>query len=134
MFALNSTIEYSLLFLGYLKGKEGYVSLKEVAEELSLPKRFLARLAALLAREGVVESREGKTGGYKLTEKAHNLNLYDFFQILDRKGNLVKCAEKDFICKYREFCKHRRFFLELDRIIKKEFTKYKLSDALKAYA
>ena len=134
MFALNSTIEYSLLFLGYLKGKEDYVSLKEVAEKLSLPRRFLARLAATLAHRGVVVSKEGKSGGYKLGKKADKLTLFDFFQIIENKKYLVKCANKNFSCKHIGFCKHRQFFLNLSKVFKKEFSKYKLSDVLKSYA
>ena len=134
MFTLNSTVEYSLLFLGYLREKKGYVSLKEVAQNLSLPRRFLARLAALLVKNGVVESREGKTGGYKLGKKFDEINLFDFLQIFEEKKELVKCTKMDFSCKYINFCKHRRFFLDLNRVLKKEFSKYKLSDVFNSYA
>ena len=134
MFTLNSTVEYSLLFLGYLKGKDGYVSLNEVAEKLSLPRRFLARLSAALAREEVVVSKEGKAGGYKLGRKAEDITLYEFFQIVEGKKFLVKCADESFVCRHKDVCRHKNFFLALDKTLRNEFAKYKLVDVLKYYA
>lgn len=134
MFNLSSSVEYSLLFLGYLRGKKAYVSLNDIVEELKMPRRFLARIAAILAKEGIVESKEGKTGGYKITNKINRLNFYDFLRIFDQDKRITKCLDGKYKCSYEKVCQHKDFVEIINTKFMNELKKYKLSQVLKNYA
>ncbi len=64
---LNKITQYSLLFCLYL-ARAGRANVKDIAANLSLPKRFLEQIARKLKLAGVVNSVRGPGGGYSLVE------------------------------------------------------------------
>ena len=115
------------MLISFLKDKKGYVPLSNLLKELDLPKRFLARIAATLVKSGILESREGKIGGYRLAKKAINLNLYDYLKIFEGELAFVKCQDPSYDCPRQDYCQHKNFFKHnLTNILSKELKKYKL--------
>ncbi len=76
--------DYVLLFLRYLKEKEGvFTDSKEIAKKHHLPSAYLEKVAQELRRGGWVESRKGAGGGYRLKKDAKALSiesLINFFE------------------------------------------------------
>lgn len=63
-----------LIGLG-MRGTEGPVSLKVIAEAEQLPLAYLERIAALLKRDGLIESTRGAHGGYLLAEAPEAITM-----------------------------------------------------------
>ena len=78
MFTISNKSDYGLILLSQLADKTEYISLKHLVESTNLPPRFIARIAAELVHHGVLISREGKVGGYKLVKSLNNISLYDY--------------------------------------------------------
>lgn len=132
MLNITKQSDYGLLFISYLSGKDRYVPLSELIGETKLPQRFLARIAAQLVKEKLVESKEGKVGGYKITNKALTTSLYDFLSIFEGELAFTKCAKPNFDCPWKYMCQHKTFLRHtLNKIVSSELRKWKLKDLFK---
>lgn len=134
MLNITKQSDYALLFVSYLNGKrDQYISLSKLVRETHMPQRFLARIAAELVKQGIVESREGKVGGYKLTEKAQSTSLYDFLKIFEGELAFTKCTKPDFKCPWNYMCQHKSFLRHtLHQLVSHELKKWKLRDIFKS--
>lgn len=130
MLNITKQSDYAMLFVSYLNGKkERYVPLSELIKETNMPQRFLARIAAELVKQNIVVSKEGKVGGYKLSDKAHSTSLYDFLKIFEGDLSFVKCSKLDYKCPWEYMCKHKSFLRHtLHELVAQELKDWKLRD------
>ena len=129
MFNISTQSDYGMLMISYLVKKQGYIPVSELVAKMNLPQRYLARIAAEMAKHKVLESREGKVGGYKLTEKARKMSLYDYLKIFDGEVSLIKCQKEGYDCPWDKVCQHKGVLRNsLSRILSHELKKKKLLD------
>ncbi len=129
MLKITNQSDYGILFISSLVDKKDYIPLSDLLDKTKLPKRFLARIAAELVKNKVVESREGKVGGYRLTKKAQNISLYDYLKIFEGDLSLTRCTEQDYKCRWKNMCKHKSSLTNtLNQIVSKELKQKKLLD------
>lgn len=129
MLTITNQSDYGIIFVSYLIGKKGYVSLSQMVKETKLPGRFLARIAASLVKNKIVESREGKLGGYKLTNKIEKITLYDYLKIFEGDLAISKCMDKNYHCPWENQCQHKSFFQHsLYQVIALSLKQFKLKD------
>lgn len=127
MLKISKQSDYGLILLSYLKDKKKYIPLSEIIKETNLPLRFLARIASTLKKYGVLESIEGKTGGYKITSKIKKITLYDYLKIFEKNLFLTKCSQDNYHCPYENICIHQDIFKnKLKNLIISDMKKYKL--------
>ena len=91
---LSRYCEYAiqaLLVLATKKG-DGWVSLSDITERLNAPEQYMAKILQEIARKGILESRKGPQGGFKLRRAAENINLYDVVNTIDGTEFLDKCV------------------------------------------
>jgi Rrf2 family protein len=132
MLNLTKQTDYAFLFVSYLSNKKDRVSLSEIVKVTKLPQRFLARIAADLAKVGIVESFEGKDGGYLLTKKVNDFSLYEFLKLFEGELNFVECSEDGHCCQYESICSQKNFLGKvLNKILIKELKKWKLVQVIK---
>lgn len=108
MLKLSKKVDYGLLFLTALARRNGkdFVSLKEVAEKNDLPYKFIGQVASELNRGGIVASREGIKGGYRLAKKPFEISVGEVVRVLEGKMMPVACMRgKE--CKCEKSCGHK---------------------------
>lgn len=134
MLNITKQSDYAMLFVTYLNGKKDrYVPLSELIKETKMPQRFLARIAAELVKKQIVVSREGKVGGYKLTDKTFDTSLYDFLSIFEGDPSFVNCSKPNYRCPWDYICVHKSFLRHsLHDLISQELKKHKLRDIFKS--
>lgn len=131
MFAISNKSDYGLLLVSRLSDKTDFISLSRLIEETRLPERFVARIASELVKGGILESREGKIGGYRLAKKLDTIPLSEFFKLFE-DTEMVKCLGPDYTCKYENICGHHSFFRgKLQSLLWKELDKWSLADIIK---
>lgn len=131
MLTISNQSDYGILFLEYLSNKKNYVPLSKLVEATKLPRRFLARISATLARKGIVKSKEGKVGGYKLAVNLKKISLYDYLKIFEKDVEMTKCTNENYDCPYDKFCAHKKLLsVQLNDIVVRELKKTKLSGIL----
>jgi len=82
---LTRRSEYALLALVHLARARGesYVAVAAMAEAQGLPPKFLEQLLMALKRGGLVKSRKGPHGGYRLARPAGRITLAEVIRLLD---------------------------------------------------
>lgn len=78
--------------LAFLASRPGaYCSVREIVEELKLPKRLLAEVLKDLSRAGTVEATRGPGGGYRLVRPAEELPLARVVEVLEGPVAMTDC-------------------------------------------
>jgi Rrf2 family protein len=129
MLKISKKTDYGLLIIAKLLKEEDYVPLAKLVEHTKLPPRFLARISAILARHGVLKSREGRVGGYKLGKLYYEISVYDFFSIFEKNMFMTSCQKKGYKCSFENICQHHRSVQEkLQNVILADLKKVALSE------
>lgn len=86
---LSQTSEYALRAILHLHevGGETPVRVDDIAEALDVPRNYLSKILHVLATEGLLESRRGPHGGFRLAFSAEELPL----------AEVVACFEPDLL-------------------------------------
>lgn len=133
MLNISAQSDYGILMISYLIKKKEYIPLSELIEQTKLPTRYMARIAATLTKNGILLSREGKVGGYKLSPDATKVTLFDYLKIFEGDLTLVKCQKDGYDCPLDGVCKHNTFLkTKLSNVLEKELKRYRLLDLFKS--
>ena len=98
---------------------QGYLLIKDIAEDETIPKKFLEQILLTLKRAGYVGSHQGNKGGYYLAKPPKQINVADIYRLFDGAIALVPCAA----VKYYEKCDDCKN--EVQCVIRREFMKIK---------
>ncbi len=132
MLSFSKQTDYALLLLERLAKEKDYLSLSQLIKETDLPQRFLARIAATLVKHKIIDSREGKIGGYKLTNKFNQISFFDFLKIFEKDLQVADCLEKNYQCHYQNICRHHRIFQhKINYLVTQPLKKIKLKEVVK---
>lgn len=128
MITIPKKVEYSIILIAFLaKNRSELVSLAYVAKKLKLPYRFLGQLASKLKEVGIVQSREGKSGGYELVEGWRDRTLYDLMEALGENKRMVKCLG-DEECSRVANCQLKKIWNRVEDSFVKELKMIKLEE------
>jgi len=130
MVTISKKTEYALMLVMFLakNEKNNKVSLMEVSKELALPYRFLSQMASEMKNGGLLVSKEGRSGGYKLVSDWQKFSLYDLIVILGEDRNMVECLCEKGKCKMSSECKLRSVWEKLETGFVTELKQIKLVD------
>lgn len=95
MFNISSKADYGIIFLLELAKKQGqaHVSLTELAERKGLSASYLTQIIQPLLKAGLVESKEGKGGGYRLMKAPDSVTILEAIEMLEGPASIVKCQD-----------------------------------------
>lgn len=80
---------YAVRVMAELARKNDYMSISEIANNQKISQKYLEKIISPLSKTGLVESKRGIEGGYKLTREPQNYNIKE---ILDAMGESTKVA------------------------------------------
>jgi Rrf2 family protein len=81
---LSHTVEYALRATLYIARQPRAVRLPEIAKAAHAPPRYLAKILGQLAREGILESTRGPSGGFRLAAKPGSVSLADIVAVFEK--------------------------------------------------
>jgi Rrf2 family protein len=70
---------------------DGYEGAGSVAERIGAPRNYLAKQLKQLARLGLVISRKGLGGGFRLARPAQDITLFEVVEPLDNVSRVQNC-------------------------------------------
>ncbi len=128
MFTLTKKADYGLALLSILaeKGRKGRVSLKELSE-LGMPRAFMAKIAIALVEAGILNSKEGKGGGFALNYEPKEVQVKEALEAIEGEVEPVCCGG----CPVDGECGQQDFMGRLTGDINKLLEKYTLEDLIK---
>ncbi len=114
---LTRASEYALLSLDVIRKSDTPVGAEQLANELSIPKSFLAKILQNLAKQHILESRKGAHGGFILAREIHEISVNDIIFAVEGKtpavfdctqysqtcpnGSIGSCAISPFLAKFQ---------------------------------
>ena len=130
MFTLSKQTDYALIIISQLReASDDFIPLSRLVDNTNLPQRFLARIAATLVTHRILISREGRVGGYKLSQTVDAISLFDFLKIFESRLDFLQCEKRGYKCKFEKVCKHRHGVQEkLNAVVMKQLKATKLID------
>ncbi len=93
-------------------------SVRRIAEEMSIPVRFLPQVMGDLAAAGLVEAMTGRAGGYRLARPATAITLLDVIEAVESDSRRRTCVLRGGPCGLDGFCDvHDVFFAAQDAML-----------------
>ncbi len=86
---LTRASEYALLSLDSIRKSDKPIGAEQLANELSIPKSFLAKILQNLAKHGILESRKGAHGGFVLAQKVSEITVNSIIFAAEGKRPVV---------------------------------------------
>ena len=97
----------------------GPVTLARICKERDLPKQYLTKILASLARAGLVTPIRGKKGGYTLGREPGQISILEVIEAVEGPIALNYCQHNPPRCD-REDCPLRAMWTELQGIVRKK--------------
>lgn len=110
---------------------EEYVALGGIAERQGISMKYLEAIVALLNKANFLESRRGKTGGYRLARAPQNYTVRDILHAAEGELSPVNCREcSDGDCPRADQCTTLPLWLQLDQLVENFLQSVTLQDML----
>ena len=122
MKVLTKNTDYAiraLLTLGEAKG--GYLSARAISLEQEIPYQFLRGLLQEMIRHGLVFSKEGVGGGFKLAKEPDEIRVSELIGIFQGKVQVSECMFRKQICANRSRCVLRHEIMRIGQVVGREF-------------
>jgi len=101
---LTQKTRYAILAMVKLSREfgKGSLMINEIAQSEYIPKRFLESILLELKKNGYLNSKLGKKGGYFLIKNPKEINLLEIVRLFEGTIALLPCTSE----KYYEPCEH----------------------------
>ncbi|MGI6013976.1 MAG: RrF2 family transcriptional regulator [Oscillospiraceae bacterium] len=111
--------------------EEGFISLKSIAERQEVSMKYLEMIVAILNKAGILESRRGKDGGYKLIKPAKDYTVSEIMDLTEGHLAPVSCLScSDNQCERADSCLTLPMWQQLDTIIDDYLSSVSIQDIL----
>lgn len=128
---LQITTDYAIRIIHYLLQHEGQLTrASELAEHLGITYQYVFKIIARLKEAGLIESEQGRWGGYKMVMDANDITLYDIIRIMEGNIYVNRCLEPDGYCSRlaASTCSVHKIFASLQNEIISLLKSKKMSD------
>jgi len=96
---LTRATEYALLSLDVIRKSDIPMGAEQLANELSIPKSFLAKILQSLAKQDILLSRKGAYGGFLLAKDINEISVKDIIFASEGKAPAVfDCTSYSHTC------------------------------------
>ncbi len=111
------------------------VFISDIADQQSIPKKFLEQILLDLKRHGILVSRRGKFGGYQLLKDPAEITFGSILRIIDGPIAPLPCLSKMAYrrcadCKSEGNCEIRKVFAEVAEATRNVLDKRTIADAI----
>lgn len=122
----------ALLVLG-LRYQEGMVvRIQTISDEQNIPKKFLEQILNDMRSAGIVQSKRGMEGGYRLAQAPENISLAQVVRLVDGALAPVSCVSENFYekcsCPDEERCAIRSIMKEVRESVVRILEKVTVAD------
>ena len=86
----------ALLYLADNQSEDRSIFSTEIAEKENIPQKFLETILRELRNFQLLQSKRGKTGGYKLLKKPSDIKLAELMRMMDGPIALLPCVSLNY--------------------------------------
>lgn len=98
---LSKTCKYALraiIYIGKNSVKGEKIRIKKITDEIDVPAHFLAKILQNLAKEKVLASTKGPSGGFYIDRPLTEISLLEVIEVIEGKEFFVNCLLKNEPC------------------------------------
>jgi Rrf2 family protein len=121
---------YALRVMLDLARGEGFVSLKDIADEEAISMKYLEAIVSKLNKSGLVLSHRGKDGGYRLMRPAGEISIAEILSSAEGTLRPVHCSGLEGGCDRQCECLTLPLWQTLDKKIEEYLSAVTLEDVL----
>lgn len=117
---LSKKAKYAINALLYLarQKEDRPVSVAQISESQNIPHKFLEAILLDLRNAGILLSKKGKHGGYKLQQSPEEIHMAEVMRLFDGAIALLPCVTYKFYerceeCRDEATCGIREVFMEI---------------------
>lgn len=105
-------------------------SARALAEEVTIPARFVTEVLGDLARAELVQARPGRTGGYRLARAAEAITLLEIIEAVEGDSRTTNCVLRVGACRSAggEQCAVHHVFVAAQEALLSELRGARLSE------
>jgi Rrf2 family protein len=92
----------ALLYLADFQEDDRSIFSTEIAEKEDIPQKFLETILRELRNFQILQSRRGKTGGYRLIKQPNEIKLTDLMRMMDGPIALSPCVSLNYYASCEE--------------------------------
>ena len=81
-----------ILYISYIQNEKRYVQIEEIAEIIGVPRHFMGKIMKRLAKEGLLISKKGPSGGFTINEESLSFPLIKLVNITDGLAAFKTCV------------------------------------------
>lgn len=91
---LTKKSQYAFKALSYLAKRKdrGPILISEISEEKKIPIKFLENILLQLKKEGILDSKKGKGGGYFFKVSPENVKMAQIIRLIDGPISMLPCV------------------------------------------
>ena len=106
------------------------VSVRRIAETMSIPPRILPQVMRDLVRAGLVEAHTGRTGGYRLSRPAEDISVLAVIEAIEGDTRRQTCVLRGGPCSKEGQCAVHAVFFAAQEALRRELRDATLRDAV----
>jgi Rrf2 family protein len=132
---ISRKVDYALRAIIYLSLQtDGQpISVKEIASQRQIPRKFLEKIIQGLIRSGLVKSQRGAHGGCTLARTAYDISFRDIIESVEGPILLNVCVTPEQDCSVISSCNMQRVWQEGQRRLLEFFADTTVADMVPTF-
>lgn len=132
MLQIPRRVEYALRAVVTLArtSDDERLSFKDIADTQDIPRDYLAKILRSLVDAGVIESRRGANGGYRLSRAPEDVSFLEIIEAADSPVAVNLCTEQGTGCCMSADCALAPVWQRAEDAMREVFARTSLSDVL----
>ncbi len=132
MLRISKLTDYGTVVLAHLAANSSSVrSAADVAGATGIALPTVSKLLKALARSGLVTSRRGANGGYRLSRSASDISAADIIDALEGPVSITECSAAENLCEHEDVCSVGGSWQRINIAIRRALNDVSLSDLLR---
>ncbi|MDX9873773.1 MAG: SUF system Fe-S cluster assembly regulator [Spongiibacteraceae bacterium] len=128
MLRIGKLADYGLLIADCLARERAQLTTNAIVDETGLPEATVRKLLKLLVDAGLVSSRRGVHGGYRLARTADRITVAELIAAIEGPISLTECAQDDSTCTLTASCGQRGNWHVINDLIHQQLATITLAD------
>ncbi len=130
---LQITTDYAIRCILYLAKKDSSSNALEISEAMCIPHNYVQQILRRLRIAKLVDSSQGRGGGYKLAKSPEDISMIDIMELFEKNMRINRCLEDDHFCSWNgtaKGCPVHGYYKSLQKNIDTYLTETTIADLI----
>lgn len=107
------------------------ISIRDISKRQNISVRYLENIFHDLKKSKILDSVQGKGGGFFLAKDIENISLLEIIEALEGNLIIVDCVTEESECEQSLACYTHKLWININNTIKNSFKNITLADVIK---